>query len=90
MPVADRREPYRPETWVEESLCAEVGVEVFFPPDDRPVPRDFYQRAKNVCRRCEVIDECFQYSIEERYGVWAATTPNERAKLRNDRSKRNP
>lgn len=71
-----------PGNWIELSLCQEVGVETFFPPDDKPVARDFYAKAKAVCVKCPVIDECLNYGINETYGVWGGTTPTERAALR--------
>lgn len=72
-----------PGSWTEEALCQEVGVEVFYPPDDKPVARDFYSRAKSICARCSVINECLNYGLEETYGVWGGTTPTERQALRN-------
>lgn len=71
-----------PGDWVELALCREVGSEMFFPPDDKPVARDFYANAKSVCKRCEVVTECLQYGIHEAYGVWGGTTPSERAAMR--------
>lgn len=74
-----------PGDWVELALCREVGSEMFYPPDDKPVARDFYSNAKSVCRRCEVIEECFEYGLRETYGVWGGTSPSERAKIRESR-----
>lgn len=74
--------PRRPEDWTEEAICRQVGTELFFPPDDKPVPRDFYQRAKKVCRVCSVSDDCLMYGLDERYGVYGGTTPTERARIR--------
>jgi len=73
---------WTPEEWVEEATCRQVGTELFFPPDDKPVPRDFYLRAKKVCRQCPVKDDCLDYGLDERYGVWGMTTPRERARIR--------
>lgn len=79
--------PYRPPgDWVELALCREVGTEMFFPPDDKPVARDFYANAKSICNKCEVISECLEYGIRETYGVWGATTPTERVLLREKRN----
>lgn len=58
---------------------------MFFPPDDKPVARDFYRNAKAICVRCPVMDKCLEYGIEENYGVWGGTTPTERAAMRNAR-----
>lgn len=76
-----------PGSWIELALCREVGVETFFPPDDKPVARDFYKKAKSVCSRCEVINECLAYGINETYGVWGGTTPVERQAMRESKSR---
>lgn len=79
--------PYRPPgEWIELALCREVGSEMFFPPDDKPVARDFYANAKMICNRCDVVSECLEYGINETYGVWGGTTPSERNILRNNRN----
>ena len=71
-----------PGLWVEQARCREIGDRIFFPPDDKPVARDFYKDAKKVCRRCEVRLQCLEYGMEERYGVWGGTSPVERNVLR--------
>ena len=68
--------------WVEEAVCRQVGTELFFPPDDKPVPRDFYARAKTVCKVCDVRAQCLWDGIDEKYGIWGGTTPVERTKMR--------
>lgn len=77
-----------PGDWVEEAICVNVGSAVFFPPDDKPVARDFYRKAKEVCDKCPVIDRCLEYGINEQYGVWGGTTPVERALMRRQRGLR--
>ncbi len=74
-----------PGEWVNEASCLSVGSAVFFPPDDKPVARDFYRKAKTVCDHCPVIAECFTYGVKEEYGVWGGTTPVERQNLRRKR-----
>lgn len=81
--VASRRlKASLPGLWVEDALCREVGDEIFFPPDDKPVSRDFYRTAKTVCRRCTVRMKCLEYGLDENYGVWGGTSPAERRSLR--------
>lgn len=55
---------------------------MFFPPDDKPVARDFYIEAKRICRECVVQVQCLRYGLEEPYGVWGGTSPAERSALR--------
>jgi WhiB family redox-sensing transcriptional regulator len=82
-----KRQQFRPlGDWVEEALCREVGSEIFFPPDDKPVARDFYANAKSICNRCSVTVECLEYGLAETYGVWGGTTPSERAAMREHRN----
>lgn len=71
-----------PGLWVEDALCRVVGDEIFFPPDDKPVSRDFYRTAKRICRRCPVRLKCLDYGLDETYGVWGGTSPAERRTLR--------
>lgn len=41
-------------------------------------------QAKNVCRRCPAIRACLEWALTHaEYGVWAATTEQERADLVN-------
>lgn len=42
-------------------------------------PKD-EEGARELCRRCPVQPECLDYALaaDERYGVWGATTPEER------------
>jgi WhiB family redox-sensing transcriptional regulator len=74
-----------PGDWIEQALCCEVGSETFFPPDDKPVTRDFYAKAKTVCNNCPVIDKCLDYGIYDEYGVFGGTTPSERRIMRDQR-----
>ena len=71
-----------PGAWAEEARCREAGDLVFFPPDDKPVSRDFYNEAKSICRICEVQPQCLEYGMDEPYGVWGGTSPVERQRLR--------
>lgn len=71
-----------PGLWVEQARCREIGDLIFFPPDDKPVARNFYTEAKKVCHKCEVRLQCLDYGLEERYGVWGGTSPVERNILR--------
>lgn len=79
------RLPYkrRPGSWVEDALCKEIGTEAFFPPDDKPVARDFYRKAKLICEGCKVSIQCLEYGLDEPYGVWGGMSPIEREMIRN-------
>jgi WhiB family redox-sensing transcriptional regulator len=68
-----------PPPWMLEALCAQTDPDEFFPDkgeDSEP--------AKAVCRTCPVTAECLNYALanNEQFGVWGATTPRQRRKLR--------
>jgi len=71
-----------PGDWVEQAACDIKQGEKHYPPDDKPVPRDFYAKAKTVCQQCCVVEQCFRYGENETYGVWGMTTPVERHRMR--------
>ena len=75
-----------PGDWVEEAACGGADVNQFFPPDDKPVPRNFYMKAKRTyCLSCPVTRQCAEFGEDEQYGVWGATTPVERDRQRKQR-----
>lgn len=69
--------------WQLRAACRDIDSTVFFHPDNERGPakdlRD--RRAKVVCTRCPVIDECRRHALEvqEPYGVWGGLTVAERA-----------
>lgn len=71
-----------------DGLCNEIGVETFYPPDDKPVTRDFYLIAKKVCNKCIVQEECKIEGKDEIHGVWGGLSPKERKQKRNLKAKR--
>ena len=62
----------------EQPLCAETDPELFFPHHGvSPAP------AKQLCRRCDHINDCLIWALHHFVdGVWGATTPKERKDLR--------
>jgi len=61
--------------------CAQVDPEIFFP---APSDRAGINRAKEICNRCQFIEECltsvlWEPSIE---GIWGGTTTRQRENLR--------
>jgi WhiB family transcriptional regulator, redox-sensing transcriptional regulator len=72
-------------TWQSRGSCHEVAPEVFFPEDSgRYGLRGREEQAKRICRGCPVLAECRNHalSMPEAHGIWAATTPSERARGR--------
>ncbi len=73
------------EVWRERAECRGWGVALFFPPDDprseSPGDRRVREgRAKRVCRRCGVKDECLEWAINngESRGIWGGRNELER------------
>jgi WhiB family redox-sensing transcriptional regulator len=70
----------QPATWQARAACAELPVNTFFPERGGSA-----KRAKAVCARCEVRDECLSFALTEpelaEFGVWGGTTPRERRGL---------
>ncbi len=70
-----------PEPWMQDSLCAQVDADLFFPEKghgDRAIA------AKQVCNDCPVIADCLGYALRtgQRYGVWGGQSERELRKLR--------
>ncbi len=60
--------------------CRQVPADVFFPDSgDNAGAR----AAANLCRGCPVLLPCLTWAVaHEQHGVWAGTTPKQRAQLR--------
>ena len=54
--------------------CIGTDVEAFYPDKGENA-----REAVAVCRRCEIVNECFEYGLKrELHGVWGGTLPAER------------
>jgi transposase-like protein len=81
LPATSLVERQAPE-WMDQGLCAQTDPALFFP-ETGTSPR----LARKVCAGCEVLEQCLAYALDndERFGVWAGTTPAQRRKLRRER-----
>jgi len=70
------------DSWMRDSLCLEFPVEWWF-----PARGESSKRAKEVCARCSVREECLSLAIAEQIGegIWGGLAPTERRQLRRDR-----
>lgn len=83
-PRAYRRPSWQPE-WTELAKCNHPSVdpEMFFPftggggRTDKRLAQEF-QRAKDFCQSCPVIDRCRETFADEPAGVFGGMTPDER------------
>lgn len=66
--------------WVEEALCKNLHIDLFYPPLELKDPNSHYSVAKAVCTICPVWEYCIDMALHdgEKWGCWGGTTPQER------------
>jgi WhiB family transcriptional regulator, redox-sensing transcriptional regulator len=74
--------------WKDLAACAGISTDLFFPPENIGGPREGrgvagekerVERAKKICERCPVRDECLEYSIDLGcVGIWGGMDTAER------------
>jgi WhiB family redox-sensing transcriptional regulator len=71
-------------TWRNRSACLDESPELFFPIGNTGPALLQIEKAKAVCRRCEVARDCLKWSMEsgQDAGVWGGLSDNERHSLR--------
>jgi WhiB family transcriptional regulator, redox-sensing transcriptional regulator len=79
-------------TWRDRAACLDEDPELFFPVGNTGPALLQIEKAKIVCRRCEVVDSCLNWAMEsgQDAGVWGALSDDERRALkrRNARARR--
>ena len=70
--------------WRHEAACREVDPELFFPIGNSGPALLQIDEAKQVCRRCSVMDECLRWAIDsgQDAGVWGGMSEDERRALK--------
>lgn len=70
--------PLAPLPWMERAVCASTDPDVWFP--TKALDQQTEAKAKRICHRCPVIDECLEYALEsdQRYGIWGGLSEQER------------
>jgi WhiB family transcriptional regulator, redox-sensing transcriptional regulator len=53
--------------WQERAACAQVGGDIWHPEKNAST-----REAKEICLRCDAVQECLQWALDnnEQYGVW--------------------
>jgi WhiB family redox-sensing transcriptional regulator len=77
------------ESWRDDARCATVGPDVMYPGGSGYEAAVQTAEAKAVCAHCPVTAQCLELALRlegdataaYRGGVWAGTTPIERANL---------
>lgn len=68
--------------WSERAICRGEDPDLFFPIGNSSSGPTLVQidRAKAVCRRCPVLEQCLNWAIESAPvdGIWGGTTEHER------------
>jgi WhiB family redox-sensing transcriptional regulator len=79
-------------TWRDRAACLDEAPELFFPIGNTGPALLQIEKARAVCRRCEVVDTCLSWAMESRQdaGVWGGLSEDERRALkrRNARARR--
>jgi len=70
--------------WWDRAACQSVDPELFFPVSDLGPASLQVARAKAVCARCGVRQQCLDYALATRqvHGIWGGTSEDERRGLR--------
>jgi WhiB family transcriptional regulator, redox-sensing transcriptional regulator len=70
--------------WWELAACNMENAELFFPVTEVGPARLQVARAKAVCARCRVRQDCLEYAMRQPpvHGVWGGLTEAERERLR--------
>ena len=70
--------------WRHRALCREQDPELFFPIGTTGPAAVQVDDAKDVCRRCPVVEPCLVWALEtgQDAGVWGGTSEDERRALK--------
>jgi WhiB family transcriptional regulator, redox-sensing transcriptional regulator len=75
-----RREGVSTMDWRHVAACREVDPELFFPIGNSGPALLQIEEAKQVCRRCTVLEDCLRWAIDsgQDAGVWGGMSEEER------------
>ena len=70
--------------WRHRAECLTEDPELFFPVGTTGPALAQVEEAKNVCRRCEVREECLRWALEagQDHGVWGGMSEDERRAMK--------
>jgi WhiB family redox-sensing transcriptional regulator len=71
-------------TWRDRAACLHEDLDLFFPVGKTGPALLQIEKAKAVCRRCEVVDSCLSWAMEsgQDAGVWGSLSEDERRALK--------
>lgn len=69
-------------------LCNESNSDLFFP-EEYLDPKKL-MAARELCNSCPLVSACLEYAVSTPWldGIWAATTPRQRSRIRSQRNSR--
>jgi WhiB family redox-sensing transcriptional regulator len=75
--------------WRQKAACIDEDPELFFPVGTTGPALEQLERAKAVCQRCPVINECLEWALQTNQdaGVWGGLSEEERRALRRSRGR---
>lgn len=80
------RKPAAAHHWMKQAACTgpDMDAETWFPVVHTPGWQEQLTRAKEICARCPVRQECLEYALDtgQRAGVWGGLSEKERQELR--------
>lgn len=70
--------------WRHDAACLDEDPELFFPVGSSSAALAQVERAKNICRTCDVVDTCLKWAMDTNQdaGVWGAMSEDERRMLK--------
>lgn len=74
-PIPD---PDSPTAWMADGSCRMYPPTTFFPSDGAGV-----ERAKKICAKCPVVDDCREHALDHRieHGVWGGCSERQRRRI---------
>lgn len=70
--------------WRDAAACRHADPDLFFPAGTTGDAVEDTAAAIALCRRCPVREECLEFAMvtNQRYGVWGATSEEDRRRMR--------
>lgn len=67
-------------SWWNMAACLSADPELFFPISNTGAGEANVARAKALCARCRIRQQCLDYAIDSRqaHGIWGGTSEEER------------
>lgn len=77
-------------SWRDKARCRGMDPELFFPVGASGPALEQSERAKAICTRCPVSNQCLEWALEtnQHDGIWGGKTEDERRTLRRREQRR--